>query len=66
MCFKFGTVVLGRDPEPGGYSWWLNEIQANPEKTRAKVLADFSESSENVTVTAELIGNGIVFEPWVG
>ncbi len=38
--------VLGRDPEPGGYSWWLNEIQTNPEKTRAKVLADFSESSE--------------------
>ena len=31
-----------------------------------KVLADFSESVENQTNVAELIANGIVFDPWVG
>jgi hypothetical protein len=34
--------------------------------TRAKVLADFSESGENQTGVAALIGNGITYEPWVG
>jgi len=58
--------VLGRDPEPDGYNWWLNEIRTNPEKTRAKVLADFSESAENKAGTAQLVGQGIVYEPWVG
>ena len=58
--------VLGRDPEPTGYNWWLNEIRTNPEKTRAKVLADFSESAENKAGTAQLVGQGIVYEPWVG
>jgi hypothetical protein len=58
--------VLGRDPEPDGYNWWLNEMRTNPEKTRAKVLADFSESTENKAGTAQLVGQGIVYEPWVG
>jgi len=58
--------VLGRDPEPAGYNWWLNEIRTNPEKTRAKVLADFSESVENNAGTAQLVGQGIIYEPWVG
>jgi hypothetical protein len=58
--------VLGRDPEPDGYNWWLNEIRTNPEKTRAKVLADFSESVENNAGTAQLVGQGIIYEPWVG
>ena len=58
--------VLGRDPEPDGDNWWLNEIRTNPDKTRAKVLADFSESLENKAGTAQLVGQGIVYEPWVG
>jgi len=58
--------VLGREPEPAGYNWWLNELRTNPEKTRAKVLADFSESVENKAGTAQLVGQGIVYEPWVG
>jgi len=57
--------VLGRDPEPDGYNWWLNEIRTNPDKTRAKVLADFSESLENKAGTAQLVGQGIIYEPWV-
>jgi len=58
--------VLGRNPETTGYNWWLNEIRTNPDKTRAKVLADFSESLENKAGTAQLVGQGIVYEPWVG
>ncbi|MFZ9733984.1 MAG: DUF4214 domain-containing protein, partial [Burkholderiaceae bacterium] len=58
--------ILGRDPEPDGYNWWLNEMRTNPDKTRAKVLADFSESAENKAGTAQLVGQGIVYEHWVG
>ncbi len=58
---KVYTNVLGRTPDQGGYSWWLNELNTNPEKTKAKVLADFAESSENQTGVASLIGNGIQY-----
>jgi len=52
--------------EAQGYNWWLNELNTNPEKTKAKVLADFAESAENQTGVVSLIGNGITYEPWVG
>jgi len=58
-------VVLGRTPDQGGYNWWLNELNTNPTKTKAKVLADFAESTENQSSVASLIGNGITYEPWV-
>ena len=63
---KLYQNVLGRDPESSGYSWWLNELNTNPVKTKAKVLADFAESVENQSGAAILIGNGITYEPWVG
>jgi hypothetical protein len=63
---KLYQNVLGRTPEATGYNWWLNELNTNPSKTKAKVLADFSESSENQTSVASLVGNGITYEPWVG
>lgn len=58
--------VLERPPDLQGLDWWLNEINTNPEKTRAKVLADFAESSENQVNTLELIGAGILYDPWLG
>lgn len=58
--------VLGRAPDQAGYDWWLNEMTSNPEKTMAKVLADFCESAENRAGVAELVANGIAFEPWLG
>jgi serralysin len=58
--------VLGRQPEAAGYNWWLNQLNTNPEKTKAKVLADFAESTENQTGVLGLIGNGIAYEQWVG
>jgi len=63
---KLYTNVLGRQPEAEGYNWWLNQLNTNPEKTKAKVLADFAESSENQTGVLGLIGSGITYEPWVG
>lgn len=63
---KVYANVLGRTPDQVGYNWWLNELNTNPTKTKAKVLADFAESGENQTGVAALIGNGIAYEPWVG
>jgi len=63
---KLYTNVLGRQPEASGYNWWLNQLNTNPEKTKAKVLADFAESAENQTGVLGLIGSGITYEPWVG
>jgi peptidyl-prolyl cis-trans isomerase A (cyclophilin A)/peptidyl-prolyl cis-trans isomerase B (cyclophilin B) len=58
--------VLERPPDPQGLNWWLKEMNTNLEKTRAKVLADFAESSENQSNTLELIGAGILYDPWLG
>ena len=63
---KVYNNVLDRDPDAGGYDWWMDQLTNNPEKIWQKVLADFSESPENQTNVAELIANGIQFEPWVG
>lgn len=62
---KVYTNVLGRTPDQGGYNWWLNELNTNPTKTKAKVLADFAESGENQTGVASLIGNGIQYTEFV-
>lgn len=58
---KVYSNVLGRAPDQAGYAWWLNQLNTNPEKTRHKVLADFSESQENKDSVATLVGNGIQF-----
>ena len=63
---KVYTNVLGRAPDQGGYDWWLNAMNTDPGKTFSKVLADFSESSENLSGTAPLVAMGIVYEPWSG
>lgn len=58
--------VLDRDPDQGGLQWWIEEMANNPDKTPAKVLADFSESAENMSNVAQLIAQGIVYDPWLG
>ncbi|MCM2265154.1 MAG: DUF4214 domain-containing protein, partial [Desulfuromonadales bacterium] len=37
--------VLGRDPEPAGYAFWVNELNAG-NRTRGQVMVGFSESAE--------------------
>jgi len=63
---KVYTNVLSRAPDQGGYDWWLNEMNTNATKTFSKVLADFSESAENLSGTAAAVASGIVYEPWGG
>ena len=63
---KVYNNVLDRDPDAGGYAWWIDQLENNPEKTWQKVLADFSESPENQANVADLIAEGIPFDPWVG
>jgi hypothetical protein len=63
---KIYLNVLDRLPDEEGYAWWMDQLENNPEKTWEKVLADFSECAENQENVAELIANGIVFDPWVG
>lgn len=63
---KLYQNILGRQPEVTGFDWWLNQMATNPEKTRAKVLADFSESPENMAGVIGLIASGIPYEPWPG
>lgn len=63
---KVYSNVLGRLPDPVGYAWWLNAMNTDSSKTKSKVLADFSESSENLTGTTELVIMGIEYVPWVG
>ena len=61
---KVYNNVLDRDPDAGGYAWWMDQLANNPEKTWQKVLADFSESAENQANVAGLIGNGITYDAW--
>lgn len=50
--------VLDRDPDQAGLAWWVNEMTTNTDKSWAKVLADFAESSENQYNVASLIADG--------
>jgi cyclophilin family peptidyl-prolyl cis-trans isomerase len=61
---KVYSNVLDRTPDIAGLEWWVNEMNNNPTKTWQKVLADFSESSENQANVASLIANGIQYDPW--
>lgn len=63
---KVYSNVLNRAPDSSGLAWWVNEIKTNPTKTWQKVLADFSESTENQANVASLIANGIEYSPWMG
>lgn len=55
--------VLHRDPDQAGYDYWLGDMSNG--QSRASVLSLFSESAENVAQTAELIANGIRYQPWM-
>ena len=62
---KVHNNVLGRDPDSGGYDWWVDQLTNNPEKSWSKVMADFSEGTENQANVLELIGNGVQYDLWV-
>ena len=62
---KVYNNVLGRDPDSGGYDWWVDQLANNPAKSWSKVMADFSEGTENQANVLELIGNGVQYDLWV-
>jgi hypothetical protein len=61
---KVYSNVLDRTPDDAGLAWWVNEMKTNPAKSWQKVLADFSESTENQANVASLIANGITYHLW--
>ncbi len=56
--------ILDRTPDAGGFAFWLNAL--NSGYARADVLANFSESSENIDAVAALIGTGFAYIPYGG
>jgi hypothetical protein len=50
--------VLHRTPDPGGYDWWLGELNAG-RYNKITALAGFSESPENQAGVLNAIINGI-------
>tara|TARA_B100000780_G_C20910437_1_gene362511 strand:- start:1 stop:546 length:546 start_codon:yes stop_codon:yes gene_type:complete len=54
---KLYLNVLDRVPDNSGLAWWVDQLDNNSEKTWKKVLADFSESPENIENNRlELVG----------
>ncbi|HTH29323.1 MAG TPA: DUF4214 domain-containing protein, partial [Sphingobium sp.] len=52
------THTLGRDHEQAGFDFWVEKL-ASKAMSRADVLANFSESAENIERVGEAIDNGI-------
>ena len=55
--------VLDRNPDQGGYDFWLGALAKGA--SREDILVSFSESAENIANVANLIANGIQYEAWV-
>ena len=66
FLIKVYNNVLSRDPNKGGYDWWVDQLANNPEKTWQKVLADFFESTENQANVLDIIGGGMQYDLWAG
>lgn len=55
---------LHRAADPGGQNYWTTQL--NNGMTRATLVSEFSESNENVTAVAKIIGNGFDYEQFLG
>lgn len=56
--------VLDRQSDQSGYDFWIGAL--NRGLTRAGLLAEFSESRENIANVAPLIENGIQYTAYLG
>ena len=54
--------VLGRAPDADGQSYWRGVMASGA--SRADVLGSFSESAENHSTVAKVIGNGFAYTPY--
>jgi Ca2+-binding RTX toxin-like protein len=52
--------VLHRDPEPGGYNYWMDLLKEN-RVTQLELLNTFAESKENIENVAKIIGDHISY-----
>jgi len=59
------VLELDRAPDQAGFDWWLNQMNTNPEKTPAKVLADFANSAENVQHFIDVTQGQVSYDLWV-
>ncbi|MCG2583763.1 DUF4214 domain-containing protein [Massilia sp. TS11] len=57
------TNVLHRAPDAGGLAFWVNVLDSH-NGTVPQVLAAFSESPENQSAVALVIGNGFPYTPF--
>lgn len=62
LLTKVYQNILGRAPDQGGFDFWLGHLQSGAVST-VELLANFSESGENIDAVAEIIGGGIAFTP---
>ena len=60
---RFYTNVLHRQPEAAGYDYWLGILDQRQQSV-AQVLAQFSESPENVAALVGVISAGVEFIPY--
>ena len=58
---KYYDHILHRAPDQAGLDFWTGVLD-NKAATQAEVLAAISESGENVELSVQLIGNGLVFD----
>lgn len=61
----FYKNVLGREPDAGGRDFYINQITTHA-KTVGQVLAEISDSPENIAQLAGVIENGITYTAWMG
>lgn len=65
LVTRFYQNILGRDPEPGGRDFWVQNLDAGRTGV-ADVIVAISESAENKDGLAAVIGNGFTYTPWTG
>lgn len=57
--------VLHRAPDQGGFAYWLDALDRKIVDLPA-VLSQFSQSRENVDAVADLIAQGVTYQPYGG
>ncbi|MGZ3183307.1 MAG: DUF4214 domain-containing protein [Telluria sp.] len=65
LVTRMYTNVLHRAPDAAGLDYWVG-ILDNHQATVPQVLSFISESGENVSALAGVIGNGFAYTPWMG
>jgi len=61
LVVKYYEHILHRAPDQAGLDFWTDALDRKI-ATRGEVLAGISESPENVDLSVQLIGNGLVFD----